>query len=171
MTRSCAPGCESFPKPLTCSPPAQILALTWLTMFSNIWSPLANVGIVKAIANKYKFSTRLQSSIIGWDEARRQVAEKLPKKPIRKIVRPVDARPKPRRTFHRPPDPERGAIDDGEASRRAAVAKDLGLDKLHQEDLHMYRLLQEQYNYTTIDHGSNCELIPSPARGEITRPD
>lgn len=71
---------------------------------------------------------------------------------------PGDARPKSRRTLHKSPDPEIGAFDDGEASRRAAVAKDLGLDKLHQEDLHMYRLLQEQYNYTTIDHGSNCEL-------------
>lgn len=34
----------------------------------------------------------------------------------------------------------------------------------------MYKLLQEQYNYTTIDHGSNCKSKQGPAGGEIRRP-
>lgn len=123
---------------------------------------------MKAIAGKYKFSTRLQGTIIGWDEARRQVAEKIPKEPIHGASKPCDAvtsRPRTRRTFHvkSPPDPEKGFADDDEAARRATVARSLGLDKLHQEDLHMYKLLQEQYNYTTIDHGSNCKSNQGPA--------
>lgn len=43
------------------------------------------------------------------------------------------------------------------AEMRAAAARaGKKVPELHEEDLHMYKLLQEQYNYTTIDHGSNC---------------
>lgn len=134
-----------------------------LIIASNIWGPLANVSIVKAIAAKYKFSTRLQGTIIGWDEARRQVAQKLPKKSKQKVSRPENLGdpilgPRKRRTFHhRSNDPEKGSPDEGEATKEVEIARSLGLDKLHEEDLHMYKLLQEQYNYTTIDHGSNCK--------------
>lgn len=134
-----------------------------LIIASNIWGPLTNVDIVKAIAAKYKFSTRLQGTIVGWDEARRQVAQKLPKKSKQKVSRPANLEdpipgPRKRRTLHhRSNDPEKGSPDDGEATQQVEIARSLGLDKLHEEDLHMYKLLQEQYNYTTIDHGSNCK--------------
>lgn len=158
MRRWYAPGCESTGR-LQSNLPQRLTGLTSLS--SNIWSPLKNVRIVKAIANKYKFSTRLQGTIIGWDEARRQVAEKLSKEPTQKSPKSADLdnlKPKRRRTgFAKQPDGEKGIPDDGDAISSAAIARDLGLDKLHQEDLHMYKLLQEQYNYTTIDHGPNCK--------------
>lgn len=144
-------------------PQNQVVWPSLLTIASNIWGPLANVGIVNAIAAKYNFSTRLQGTIIGWDEARRQVAKKLPKKPKSRASRPAnpgDPMPGPRRrrTFHhRKDDLENGSSDDGEPTVQIEIARSLGLDKLHEEDLQMYKLLQEQYNYTTIDHGSNCK--------------
>lgn len=157
MTISSARGCESKSH---CWPPP---SFRQLIIASNIWSPLDNIGTVKAIAAKYKFSTRLQGTIVGWDEAKRQVAEKIVKKPMPKVSVSGDVettrQPRPRRTFHArsADDPEKGSVEDGEEARRFMVARSLGLDKLHQEDLHMYKLLQEQYNYTTIDHGSNCK--------------
>lgn len=58
------------------------------------------------------------------------------------------------------------------AERRAAAARaGKELPELHDEDLHMYKLLQEQYNYTTIDHGSNCKLILDLVEGRSRRAD
>lgn len=129
----------------------------------NIWSPTQNRDIVEAIAHKYKFSVRLGGTILGWDEARWQVIEKLkhPKDATPGGMRTGDhSRLRARRTFS-PRTPEREfVIPHPVAERRAAAARaGKELPELHDEDLHMYKLLQEQYNYTTIDHGSNCKSI------------
>lgn len=126
----------------------------------NIWSPTQNRDIVEAIAHKYKFSVRLGVTILGWDEARWQVTEKLkhPKTSSVGISRLGDhGRPRARRTFNpRAADPETVIPHPVAEARAAATRAGIQLPELHEEDLHMYKLLQEQYNYTTIDHGSNC---------------
>lgn len=112
------------------------------------------------IASKYKFSTRMLETILGWDLARAMVKESLRNeatqtKSVRYSRLPGgDAvSPKLRQSFRRTPDPERAIARFGGPSRPAPPP---GLE-FHQDDIEMYKLLQEQYNYTTIDHGSNCE--------------
>lgn len=83
---------------------------------------------------------------------------RLPKASSPGIMR-ADGRLRPRRTFNpKTVDPETAvSIPHPVAeARAAAVRAGKQLPELHDEDLHMYKLLQEQYNYTTIDHGSNC---------------
>lgn len=120
-----------------------------------------------AIARTYNFSTRLQGTIQGWDEARRQVAERLPrtKRSPHKSSRlggTTSSTLRPRRTIARPGDVEKGIADAdaGIPHRRAtsatAAAQEL-VGHIDEEDLDMYKLLQEQYNYTTIDHAPNCK--------------
>lgn len=130
-----------------------------MTCNSNIWSPGRNKEVVKTIASKYKFSTRLQETILGWDSARAMVKQSLQNQSNR--IRST-LHPKPlggdtpslrsRRAFRRSSDPERGIADLGGTGRAAPTHS----REFHQEDIEMYRLLQEQYNYTTIDHGTNC---------------
>lgn len=135
---------------------------------SNIWSPDENFKVVKAIARTYKFSTRLQGTIQGWDEARRQVAERLPKanraSPHRssRLGDTTASRLRSRRAATRPGDVEKGIAiaDDGKPQRRAtsaAAAVQELVGQIDEEDLDMYKLLQEQYNYTTIDHAPSCK--------------
>lgn len=55
---------------------------------------------------------------------------------------------------------ERGIVDDEKQHGRvtsAAAAVQRLVGKIDEEDLDMYKLLQEQYNYTTIDHAPNCK--------------
>ncbi|KAJ4413778.1 hypothetical protein N0V82_008322 [Gnomoniopsis sp. IMI 355080] len=131
-----------------------------LTTWINIWSPDENFKVVNAIARTYKFSTRLQGTIQGWDEARRQVAERLPKtkRPSHRVSR-LGNNTAPKLRSRRPNtglgDVEKGIIDDGtphgRATSAAAAVQEL-VGRIDEEDLDMYKLLQEQYNYTTIDH-------------------
>lgn len=52
-------------------------------------------------------------------------------------------------------------------SAAAAVQKIVG--QIDEEDLDMYKLLQEQYNYTTIDHAPNCKSTSTfQANGHLT---
>lgn len=132
----------------------------------NIWSPTENRELVAALAQKYKFSTRLGGTILGWDEARRQVNEKL-KRSMQSTpgaLKTADSgRPRKRRTFGvKVTDLEKAMTDPGAERRAAAARAGQLIPELHTEDLHMYKLLQEQYNYTTIDHGSNCRFILKP---------
>lgn len=132
--------------------------LTWYD--SNIWSPGRNKDVVTRIAGQYKFSTRMQETILGWDLARSMVKETLKNDKIRRRsaqrTRPPGENvqsPRARPAFLRSPDPEKGISMRG----GAAAAKPAPSRGFHQEDIEMYKLLQSQYNYTTIDHGSNCK--------------
>lgn len=128
---------------------------------------------MNTIARTYKFSTRLQGTIQGWDEARRQVSERLPKskRPSRRSSRPGDttsSRLRSRRPTTRQGDVEKGIVVDEKPHRRAtlaAAAVQQLVGQIDEEDLDMYKLLQEQYNYTTIDHAPNCKsTFVSPTR-------
>lgn len=129
---------------------------------------------MNAIARTYKFSTRLQGTIQGWDEARRQVAERLPKTKgppyrVSRLGNNTASRLRPRRPTNGLGDVEKGIVDDGKPHRRAtsaAAAVQELVGQIDEEDLDMYKLLQEQYNYTTIDHAPNCKLasnFPTPS--------
>lgn len=102
-------------------------------------------------------------TILGWDEARWQVIEKLrhPKGSNPGVLRTGDhGRLRARRTLNLRNAVLETVIPSSVAERRAAAARaGQEVPELHDEDLHMYKLLQEQYNYTTIDHGSNCRLF------------
>ncbi|KAF7370024.1 putative adp-ribosylation factor protein [Mycena sanguinolenta] len=136
--------------------------VTWI----NIWSPGKNRPIVDAIANKYKFSTRLRETITSWDSARRLVthslADQSPAKSAYASSRAADIGvPRLRRgkTFHhRTIDPEKGLARDRGAERRTAALEDEAKG-FHKEDLDMYRWIQSQYHYTTIDHGPSFICI------------
>lgn len=130
---------------------------------SNIWSPGSNRDVVKRIASQYKFSTRMLETILGWDLARAKVKESLHNDKIRRksaqhTRSPGEdvQSPRFRPSFLRSPDPEKGISIRGGAAGAKPAAPSRGF---HQEDIEMYKLLQSQYNYTTIDHGSNCKCI------------
>ncbi|CAN8099062.1 unnamed protein product [Discula destructiva] len=152
--------------------------VTWI----NIWSPGRNEEVVRTIASKYKFSTRMQETILGWDLARATVKETLRNESIRQ--RPTRHVRRPGRNFQTPRsghafqnsfDPEKGISSSVDASGAAPGAA--RSHKFHQEDIDMYKLLQEQYNYTTIDHGPNFVCIGAnwlhhrPDLGRRTGPD
>ncbi|KAJ4394257.1 hypothetical protein N0V93_003474 [Gnomoniopsis smithogilvyi] len=134
-----------------------------LTTWINIWSPDDNFEVVKTIARTYKFSTRLQGTIQGWDEARRQVAARLPKPkraPNRfsRVGDTTSSRLRSRRPVTRQGDVEKGIVaieKPHERTTPAAAAVQAFVGQIDEEDLDMYKLLQEQYNYTTIDHAPN----------------
>ncbi|PSR81608.1 hypothetical protein BD289DRAFT_454739 [Coniella lustricola] len=134
--------------------------VTWI----NIWSPSKNPDMIKAIAAEYKFSTRLRETIMYWDGARNRVAAN--QVPNANHVTAFSSgvedfkppRPRLRSTFRRNQDPEKGLELEQEVLKRRAAMAGEGID-LHDEDLDMYRLLQTQYNYTTIDHGPSFVCI------------
>lgn len=95
------------------------------------------------------------------------MAEKLPKskrtphRPL-KLGDTAGARLRSRRTTARPSDVEKGIVNEGQPHGRATVAAAAAQELVGQiddEDLDMYKLLQEQYNYTTIDHAPNCKSM------------
>lgn len=134
--------------------------------YSNLWSRPNNINIVKTIAKEYQFSTRLLDTILGWDEARRVTRarrERAAQEQAAKArVVPDDAtdrmQQKPRRRGRYLQDPEKGVSDGNEAniSIKKSIVQKL---QFHQEDLDLYELLQDQYNYTTIDHGEKCKYL------------
>ncbi|KAJ0121764.1 hypothetical protein J7T55_008931 [Diaporthe amygdali] len=131
----------------------QDLPVTWI----NLWSVNSNVGIIRKLAHRYKFSTRLMYSILTWDVARQQLAERSsPSEP----VKPDHwQRLRSRTTALRAADPEQG-VGDGTGAKPAAPRQP-GADtlKLDDEDLDMFKLLQGTYNYTTVDHGPDFICI------------
>lgn len=128
-------------------------------MISNIWSAERNLELVSKIAKKYKFSSRLKGSILAWDQARREIAQ-ISSQGSAKTGDQL--RPKLRRTFRRPDDLERGPTH-GQADRPATSQGAVPFrEPFDPEDLKMYGLLQKTYNYTTIDHGTDCELKLAP---------
>lgn len=157
-----SPGCELPPPPHTTNM-RHLFPAPEADCGRNIWSPTQNRDIVQAIAKNYKFSARLGVTILGWDEARWQVIEKLrhPKGSNPGVLRTGDhGRLRARRTLNPRNAVLETVIPSSVAERRAAAARaGQKVPELHDEDLHMYKLLQEQYNYTTIDHGSSCRLF------------
>lgn len=114
---------------------------------------------MKRIASQYKFSTRMLETILGWDLARAMVKESVHNDKVRRrstqhtrLPGEDVQSPRFRPSFLRSPDPEKGIS----TTRGATAAKPAPSRGFHQEDIEMYKLLQSQYNYTTIDHGSNC---------------
>lgn len=93
-------------------------------------------------------------SILTWDEARQQLAERtLPSEPTKQDHW---RRLRSRTTALRTSDPEQGVRDDIAARAAAAQQVGAGAPKLNDEDLDMFKLLQGTYNYTTVDHGPDC---------------
>lgn len=121
---------------------------------SNLWSVNNNVDVIKRLAHRYKFSTRLMYSILTWDDARQQLAERSPSS--EPIKQDHWHRLKARTTALRTSDPEQGVSDDPGAKPAAARQPSAGTPKLNDEDLDMFKLLQSTYNFTTIDHGPDC---------------
>lgn len=125
-------------------------------VISNIWSAAHNQDVVKAVAKRYKFSSRLAGSILAWDKARREIAMSS----TRGAAKPEDhLRPKLRRTFHRTQDLEKGPTNGQSERPITSQGVDPFAEPFDPEDLKMYGLLQKTYNYTTIDHGKDCELV------------
>lgn len=108
------------------------------------------------IAERYKFSSRLQGSILAWDKARKEIAQSSTRNTSKTEEH---LRPKLRRTFHRTQDLEKGPAN-GQVDRpNTAQGSEPFKEPFDPEDLKMYGLLQKTYNYTTIDHGSECEFL------------
>lgn len=119
-------------------------------ILSNLWSVNKNVDVIKRLAGRYKFSTRLTYSILTWDDARQQLAER--SSPAGPVKQDHWRRLRSRTTALRSADPEQGVRDDPAAAQRGTA----GTPKLNDEDLDMFKLLQGTYNYTTVDHGPDC---------------
>lgn len=123
---------------------------------SNIWSAAQNRNTISKIADQYKFSSRLKGSLLAWDKARRDIAHCSSRKTAKTESH---LKLKLRRTFHRG-DLEQGPSSSGRADRPAtSQGPDTFSDAFDPEDLNMYGLLQKTYNYTTIDQGTDCELV------------
>ncbi|KAH8788445.1 hypothetical protein F5883DRAFT_5394 [Diaporthe sp. PMI_573] len=131
----------------------QDLPVTWI----NLWSVNKNVDVIKRLAARYKFSTRLTYSILTWDDARQQLAER--SSPAEPTKQDHWRRLRSRTTALRTADPEQGARDDPAAKPAAAQQAGAGTPRLNDEDLDMFKLLQGTYNYTTIDHGPDFICI------------
>ncbi|KAL1865480.1 hypothetical protein Daus18300_007125 [Diaporthe australafricana] len=131
----------------------QDLPVTWI----NLWSVNKNIPIIRKLAGRYKFSTRLMYSILTWDNARQQLAER--SSPCETAKHDHWHRLKSRTTAFRTPDPERGGADGIDARPAASQQPGSDLPKLDSEDLDMFKLLQGTYNYTTIDHGPDFICI------------
>ncbi|ROW11241.1 hypothetical protein VMCG_01402 [Cytospora schulzeri] len=126
------------------------LPVTWI----NIWSAAHNQDVVKAIAKRYKFSSRLAGSMLAWDKARREIAS------TRNSAKTEEhLRPKLRRTFHRTQDLERGPTNAPADRPTTSQGVDPFAEPFDPEDLKMYGLLQKTYNYTTVDHGRDFMCI------------
>lgn len=93
-------------------------------------------------------------SILTWDNARQQLAER--SSSCETAKQDHWHRLRSRTTAFRTPDPERGVADGIEARPAASQQPGGDLPKLNSEDLDMFKLLQGTYNYTTIDHGPDC---------------
>lgn len=122
---------------------------------SNLWSVNKNVDVIKRLAARYKFSTRLTYSILTWDDARQQLAER--SSPAGPDKKDHWRRLRSRTTALRGADPEQGVRDDPAAAQQSTA----GTPKLNDEDLDMFKLLQGTYNYTTVDHGRDCRWSAS----------
>jgi hypothetical protein len=118
---------------------------------SNLWSVNRNAEVIRRLANRYKFSTRLKYSILTWDDARQQLAERA--SPAEPTKQDHWRRLRSRTTALRSADPEQGGSEDPAKSAQPTGA---GTPKLSDEDLDMFDLLQSTYNYTTVDHGPDC---------------
>lgn len=126
------------------------LPVTWI----NVWSAAHNQDVVKAIANRYKFSSRLAGSILAWDKARREIAA------TRNNAKTEEhLRPRLRRTFHKTQDLEKGPTNEQAERPITSQGVDPFAEPFDPEDLKMYGLLQKTYNYTTIDHGKDFICI------------
>lgn len=96
-------------------------------------------------------------SILTWDDARQQLADKS------SSSEPVEQdrwhRLRARTTALRTSDPEQGVRDDRRAKPAVVQQSGAGTPKLSDEDLDMFKLLQGTYNYTTVDHGPDCKFL------------
>lgn len=98
-------------------------------------------------------------SILTWDDARQQLAEKSPSSEPAKQDRWHGLRS--RNTALRTSDPEQGVGEDRDGNPAAARQTGAGTPVLSDEDLDMFKLLQGTYNYTTVDHGPDCRCFVS----------
>ncbi|KAK7739325.1 hypothetical protein SLS63_001668 [Diaporthe eres] len=131
----------------------QDLPVTWI----NLWSVNNNVEVIKKLAHRYKFSTRLRYSILTWDDARQQLAQR--SHSSEPLKHDHWRRLRSRTTALRTSDPEQGVNDDTSARPAAVQHTGAGTPKLDDEDLDMFKLLQGTYNYTTVDHGPDFICI------------
>lgn len=124
---------------------------------SNLWSVNNNVDVIRRLASRYKFSTRLTYSILTWDVARQQLADR--SSSSEPVKQDHWHRLRARTTALRASDPEQGVRDDRRAKPAAVQPSGAGTPKLSDEDLDMFKLLQGTYNYTTVDHGPDCRFL------------
>jgi hypothetical protein len=133
-------GCELSPLyPLSCNSGKRLTS----GLDSNFWNTTEQEKIIAAIGTHYHFTRRLGASIRAWDkyrEAIRQVKNKKNKIELENSKGLSDE------------DLEQGISDLQEMEALPPSPADL-------EELNNFMLIQNSINYTTVDHGEQCELI------------